>query len=364
MNEMPVTPGNESLLKARRYMPPIKTVATVARAPTFKTLAQFCAEYEPLSYNVEGIVRSGSLYTLTAKTGVGKTAFMIAAALAIATGRKDILGTDVVQGRVAFLSFENPDDSRMRLMIAAYLLQVDISEISADLVVLDKRAKPEKIAAQLEEMATERPFSLILADTLAAWFDGDNVNDSVQGGEFMRRIRPITRIKGLPAVLVAAHPVKNAAADNLVPYGSGAILNECDGNLCLAKQDSGLVTLHWQGKIRGLDFQPLYFRFEITGSDDVLDKKGRQVLLPTLRPSAEEFAEEREKADVNIKIELLKAMHDDPHGTQASWGVAVSRTKSIVNRKLQSLLKEKLVEVTLGKWALTAKGRETIKNTL
>ena len=41
-------------------------------------------------------------------------------------------------------------------------------------------------------------------------------------GDFMRRLRPATQIEGLPAVLVAAHPVKNAADDNLVPYGSGA----------------------------------------------------------------------------------------------------------------------------------------------
>jgi hypothetical protein len=54
--------------------------------------------------------------------------------------------------------------------------------------------------------------------------------------------------------LVAAHPIKNAPEDNLMPYGSGAILNEVDGNLTLWKNpNTGIVSLYWQGKLRGFD---------------------------------------------------------------------------------------------------------------
>ena len=79
-------------------------------AAMLKTAAEFCAEYAPLSYAIEPIVRSRSLYTLTAKTGAGKTALMVAAGLAVPTGRSDILGAAVEQGRVAYCAFENPDD--------------------------------------------------------------------------------------------------------------------------------------------------------------------------------------------------------------------------------------------------------------
>ncbi|WP_413989364.1 AAA family ATPase [Labrys okinawensis] len=354
MRKIAVPAGAEGLVIAERYQP-------LATSPGFKSAAAFCAEYQPLSYAIEPIVRSASLYTITARTGAGKTAFQIVAALAIATGRQDILGVEVSRGRVAYLAFENPDDARMRFKIAAYLLNIDLAELADDLVILDARLKPEEVLAKLDAMAMQRPFSLILVDTLAAWFDGDNINDNVQGGEFMRRIRPLTRISGLPSVLVAAHPVKNASEENLVPYGGGAILNEVDGNLCLAKQaDTGLVTLHWQGKLRGLEFKPIYFRFEITGSPEVIDAKGRQVQLPTLRPSAEEFAEERHDAEINIKVALLKAMLEEPTGTQTTWGAAIGRTKSNVNRKLQAMAKEKLVEVTLGKWSITPKGKTAV----
>jgi RecA-family ATPase len=68
---------------------------------TFKTARDFCAEFVPPSYAIEPFVRSGSLYTVTAKTGAGKTAFLITTALAVATGRHDILGREVTKGRVA-----------------------------------------------------------------------------------------------------------------------------------------------------------------------------------------------------------------------------------------------------------------------
>ena len=185
-------------------------------------------------------------------------------------------------------------------MIAAFLLNIDIGEIGDRL--RDPRPSREagRRARRMTRLAKPEPFALIIVDTLAAFFDGENINDAVQGGEFMRRLRPLTQIPGLPSVIVAAHPVKNASEDALVPYGSGAILNEVDGNLTLWKKpETGIVSLHWQGKLRGLEFQPVPFRFEITGSPDILDAKGRQVQLPTLRPTSEQAAEDRQRAEVD-----------------------------------------------------------------
>jgi len=215
-------------------------------------------------------------------------------------------------------------------------------------VILDRREKPEDVHAELSRLARNEPFALVLIDTLAAFFDGDNINDAVQGGEFIRRLRPLTRIAGLPTVIVAARPVKNASADALVPYGSGAILNEIDGNLTLWKKpETGIVSLHWQGKLRGLEFQPVPFRFEITGSPDILDAKGRQVHLPTLRPSSEQASEDRDGAEVDTGRALLRAMIANPNATQRDLAIAVSCSGSSINRNLKALRADKLVEQIL-----------------
>jgi Bifunctional DNA primase/polymerase, N-terminal/AAA domain len=77
----------------------------------FKTLGAFIREYFPLHYIVEPIISGGSLYTLTGTTGTGKTLVLILMLLAIATGRRSILNLDVIRGRVAFLTAENPTDA-------------------------------------------------------------------------------------------------------------------------------------------------------------------------------------------------------------------------------------------------------------
>ncbi len=334
-----------------------------------KPLDVFLAEYEPLEYALEPIIRTGSLYTLTARTGAGKTAWLISVALALAAGRSDILGRDVEQGRVALLTFENPDDVRMRLKVSSWLLNVDIAKIVDKLLILDVRVKPEEALAKLAEAAEVEPLRLVLVDTLAAFFDGDNINDNVQGGGFMRRLRPITRLSGRPAVVVAAHPVKNAPQDNLLPYGGGAILNEVDGNLTLWRRSegpAGIVELHWQGKLRGLEFDPIPFRFEIATSPEVKDAKGREVALPTMLPVQvnSDDIEAREQADTNISVALLKAMQAAPKASQRQWADAIKSTSSTIGRRLHKLRDEKLVSVTLGRWSLTTKGEKELEKWL
>mgnify|MGYP000872394444 CR=1 FL=1 len=188
------------------------------------------------------------------------------------------------------------------------------------------------------------------------------MNDAVQGGQFMRRLRPLTQIAGQPSVIVAAHPVKNASEDNLVPYGSGAILNELDGNLTLWKKpDSGIVSLHWQGKLRGLEFEPAPFRFEVTGCPEILDAKGREVHLPTMRPASEESAENREQQETDGKRALLLEMISNPGASQADYATALGCSKSSINRRLQSFARERLAEQFLDKWKITERGRKCVE---
>lgn len=321
----------------------------------FRAIGAFVREFEPPSFIIEPTVRTGSLYTLTAKTGSGKTALLIAATLAAATGRPDILGTEVCRGRVAYIAAENPDDLRMRLMVSAYAAGIDLDEIADDVIILDRRMPPAQMLAELRAYAADAPFALVLIDTLAAYFDGKDLNNPVEAGEFVRRLRPITQIAGKPAVVIAAHPTKNATDDMLVPYGAGAILNEVDGNLTLTKAN-GIVSLHWSGKLRGLEFEPIPFRFMNASAPGVIDAKGRSLMLPTLQPATEAVVEAREMADHNADRALLIAMCRDPAGTIRSWGEAAGLPKSQVGRRLQKLKSERLVECIAGKWAITQKG--------
>jgi hypothetical protein len=77
----------------------------------------------------------------------------------------------------------------MRLMVAAFLYNIDLDAIANDLVILDKRMRPEVLEAKLKKLAARGKFSLIIGDTLQAIYDGDDFNNNAQAGDFIRRWR-------------------------------------------------------------------------------------------------------------------------------------------------------------------------------
>ena len=333
------------------------------RAGLFKSVAQFCGEFAPPSYIIEPFLLSGYLYTLTAKTGAGKTAFNIAAALAVASGRSDILGKEVVRGRVAYLACENPDDIRMRIMIAAFRFGIDLDELGERIVILDSRVKPEEALVELKALAEREPFALVIVDTLPAFFDGDDFDKAKPAGEFMRRLRRFTEIAGRPAVLVSAHPVKSAEESGLVPYGSGAILNEVDGNFALRRENTDgeidEIELSWKGKLRGLSFAAIRFRIERATCPTVVDSKGRHIRLPVLRPASMN-AKGDEPVQVDKNMALLRAAHDNPQETIRARAERLGWDKSAVDRGHKQLEKRGLMRNVGRRWEVTEAGRKAL----
>jgi hypothetical protein len=283
--------------------------------PNFRTLQEFCAEYRPLSYSVSGMLCAGSVYTLTATTGVGKTSWLVTDALAVASSRNDLLGREVAGGRVAFCTAENPTDLRTRLAVASFIFNIDQRAVGRNLIVSDNRVRPEEIYHHLAREAEQGPLAQIIVDTWQAYFDGRDSNLPTEAVNFTRRFRPLTLLPGEPTVIIAAHPVKNATKDNLIPYGGGSTLNEVDGNLCAWRAPSGDFMLGWQGKFRGTDFEPIPYRIDRLGSPDILNVKGAQVLMPILRSIAIEDVETREAAIARLDVAVLRAAADEPAGS-------------------------------------------------
>jgi AAA domain len=201
------------------------------KAPVvFKTLAAFFAEFEAVSFAIEPIVRSSSLYTLTGSTGVGKTSILLARLFAVLTGRAEILGLkegSVKKGeRIVYYTAENPDDLRMRLIVNAEFFGVDIAEVLDRVLILDRRESPEDIIAAL---ATVGEISLGIVDTFQAAYDGDNCNDPVQMGEFVRRFRPWTQLPGRPPVIIASHRVTARNPPDLLKRLPGTLVDRTPG---------------------------------------------------------------------------------------------------------------------------------------
>jgi hypothetical protein len=186
----------------------------------------------------------------------------------------------------------------------------------------------------------------------------------VQMGTHARRLRSLVNLPGEPCVLVACHPVKNAAPDNMVPKGGGSFLNEVDGNLTGAKTDA-VVTLHWQGKYRGPDFAPIPFQIHTVTTDRLRDSKGRLIPSVVALPLSEE---ERGEADANSRRDednLLVTINGGGRRSMADLALVLAWVtnngkpyKSRVQRAADRLKKGKLVKVERGVLVLTPAGKK------
>ena len=320
-----------------------------ARERLLQSSAEFVKGFVPPDYLIDGIIQRRFIYALTGKTGSGKTALALLLAACVALGRA--LGNlRVKKGRVVYLCGENPDDVRMRWIGLAAEMQFDADAIEVYFIpgrfrisaMLDRIAK---------EVAQRGDVALVVVDTSAAYYEGDEVNSNTQQAEHARRLRKLIALPGGPSVLVLCHPVKNAAPDNLLPLGAGAFLNEIDGNLTCAI-DNLIVEVNWQGKFRGPDFPPIEFKVYSVTDKALKDSDGRD--LPTVVAAYLSDAEKEEiKRTARSNEDTLLAVVAD--NGKSSWAELATLCqwflsdgaphKTKVRRTLDKLVKQKLITV-------------------
>jgi len=331
--------------------------------PLIQSSAAFTRDFIPPDYLVDGILQRRFCYSLTAKTGTGKTAVLLRVSAHVALGRA-IGSIQVEQGKVLYFAGENPDDIRMRWIGLAQDRGFDDEEIQVHFI--PGTFKISAMRARItEEMRCIGGFALVVVDTSAAYFEGDESNSNSQMAAHARMLRSLCEMPGGPCVVVACHPVKNAGGDNLVPYGGGAFLNEVDGNLAAKRSDSS-VAVHWQEKFRGPDFTEILFGLRTAARVDRLkDSKGR--FLPTVisYPMGDDAQEEMAARTRTQEDDLLRVLVQMPEASQASLATALGWLmrdgkpyKVLVARALKSLEGAKLIKKERDGYSLTANGEK------
>ena len=328
----------------------------------------FMATFEPPDYIIDGIVQRGRLYACTSLTGHGKTAVWLHLGCMLAAGR-NIGRLEIAQGNVVILSGENPADLCGRLHAACHAYHLDPDRLP-HVLPGNFPLTPEsalKLRDEIDAMGINPV--LIVPDTAAAYFPGDNDNDNVQMGAYGRTLRTLTECKGHPAVMVISHPVKNGDRDHLLPRGGGGYLNELDGNLTLWSDALGeSTTLHWQGKLRGADFAPLPFRLRTVTVEGLLDAKGRPFVSIVAEVQSQEAADDARQQAVGDENAVLRSLAEQPgisiaaiarNAGWASEGDVPNKAK--VHRCLEQLKQEKLVRLYRRKWTITDAGKAEIK---
>jgi AAA domain len=343
-----------------------------AQAPPLQiqSSAEFITNFTPPDYLIDGLIQRRFIYSMTGPTGEGKTSVALLLALHVDRGWP-IGGHEIDKGKVLFLAGENPDDVRMRWIKLLDDMNVDASDVDVFFIpgsfAISDKALRDQIMKATEENG---PFALIIVDTSAAFFEGDDENVNTQMMAHATRLRGLVGlIAGEPTVIVTSHPVKNFSRENMIPRGGGAFLNEMDGNLTCMKMDGMMVTeIHWCGKFRGIDFNAIPFRLEVGKTDKLKDSKGRHLWTVVAKPIT---AKERDAAEDNAqknKNQLLAAMVKMPGASIAvlaqelKWLTKDGKPyKSLVQRLLNALRDEKLIKKETGRWVLTKIGKAEAK---
>jgi AAA domain len=238
---------------------------------------------------------------------------VLALAAHVALGRP--LGErEIERGRVLMFAGENADDVCARWIALGHYMDFDVEKIDVHFV-----PGRFKIADLIEKIRTEMEAlggcALLIIDTSAAYFPGEDENDNVQLGQHASNMREL-RIPGGPCTLINCHPPKNAADDSLLPRGGGAFLAEVDGNLTAVK-NAMTVKVHWQGKFRGPEFDPINFILKGVTTDRLKDSKGRPIWTVFAKFLSDEAEEQMADSARRDEDALLANLIDHGHASIA-----------------------------------------------
>ncbi|MGC2776830.1 MAG: AAA family ATPase [Bradyrhizobium sp.] len=329
--------------------------------------ADFVNGFVPPEYLIDGMLQRRYLYSVTAGTGVGKTAIAMRWAGHVVTGTK--LGTaEVEKGTVLYFAGENPTDVQARWL--GLSMSMGIDPATADIHFLVGAMNIAEVAGRIVAEVEKKQLNLamVVVDTAAAYNFGDDENNNAQMGAYARQLRTLTNLPGGPCVVVLCHPTKRANNDDLMPRGGGAFIAEVDGNLAVIK-DSGVLTVCPQIKFRGSQEWKSQYELSVVRDHPVLrDVKGRAIPTVVARPVSEGTAEVLEKrSDADMAL-VLDAAHRTPSTTPTelarvlgwTFGTKAEPNVNRVKRGLARLAKDKLVKETMGKWRATEAGQREL----
>ncbi|MCK1402340.1 AAA family ATPase [Bradyrhizobium sp. 4] len=346
------------LLEKTKAMPVIPFPKPAAPTNLIQSSGQFVRDFVPPDYVVDRIFQRRFCYSMTAKTGGGKTAAAMRLAAHVAIGRS-IGGIEVEKGTVIYAAGENPTDVQARWLGVTQEMGIDPDAVDVHFINGVVKISENVANIETEVVAKGLKPTLIIVDTVAAYFEGDDDNDNVQMGNYARLLRSMTNLPGGPCVLALAHPTKRAADDDLIPKGGGAFLNEVDGNVAL-RRNGQVIAFEALGKFRGPSFEPVHFELVTVQHPKLRDTKGRPIPTVVARPVSDMGIVQRELANERDEDTLLRAIDQHPRKSRRDVGKLIGMSDSRVYRLAQKLEAQKLIRNERNGWTLTATGQREL----
>jgi hypothetical protein len=272
---------------------------------------------------------------------------------------------------VVYIACENATDVRERLIGMEATMNFDREDL--DLLVIDKVFDLEKELPRIrkEVDAFGGNVGLVVIDTSAAMFQGDDENSNPKMLEHAKSQRKLCELPGRPCVVALNHPTKIVnSADQLLPRGGGAYLNEVDGNFTAWGRDGNLTTMSWAGKLRGPTFDPIEFRMRQITTPKLVDSKGRKMPTVAAEVITDIEVDTIEATNKRQEDRLLAAMVGNQHGSLSEWAIEcgwfqpkdkTAPYKALVQRVLKRLLASRMITKCGRGYNITQAARNAVK---
>jgi hypothetical protein len=319
--------------------------------------AEFVQGFVPPDYLIIGWLQRRFVYSLTAATGDGKTAIALLVTLMVSQGT-DLGKLKVKRGRILYFAGENPDDIRMRWMATTQQMGLTPEDID-NVFFVPGVFKFTEISDRIREEMTAHELAMVVVDTSAAYFETDDENNNMQALAHAKRLRELSRLPGGPTVLICCHPTKNA--ENLVPRGGGAFLNEVDGNLTCERNDLA-IELHWTGKFRGPDFAPLLFQLRIVTHERLKDTDDNLIQTVVAQSLSEEGLKDINLRNSRDQDEVMVSISEEPRLSSRERTQRLGWTYHMrVVRAEKALEKDHLIKKNRNGWELSERGNKEVR---
>jgi hypothetical protein len=332
-------------------------------------VVDFMSAFVVPDWRIKGILQRGNVYSLTAPTNHGKTAIILRIGLCVAMGIP-FAALRATQGNVLMLCGENPDDVRGRLIALCAEMGIDRERLRGRLTVIDKAfplvQRYEEVKAVAKMMGS---VDLVIVDTNSAYYGYNDEQDNIMAKLQAQDLRMLSSFEGRPTVVAPYHPTKEAKRDNLIPRGGSGFLAEIDTNLCCWKdENTGIVELHYQRKIRGPSFQPLEFELLSRNVADFKQQDGEPVetvvAVPVEQARASDLKRKQGQDDIAILHEMLTDTSQPTIARALGWFLASGEPdKKKVWRRLTVLAEKGYVQASLSGFELTRRGRADAEKT-
>ncbi|OPZ24547.1 MAG: hypothetical protein BWZ03_00127 [bacterium ADurb.BinA186] len=243
----------------------------------FTRASELIKNLSAIEWLIEDTIEADCIALMFGKPGSGKSFMSIAMACAVATG-SDFFGKPVKKGSVFYIAGEGFNGIARRL--AAWQRNSGISLNGAELYQSSKpmlvfnedsvRAFCDEIQETLSEI--KEPPKLIVIDTFARAFVGEDENDAKATSVFLNRLEEIRVMFGRSNILLVHH----SGHGNLKrARGSSNINATINVEYEVEKDESNLIILH-NTKMKDAEEQP-DVGFRLVGVDLGLDSSGKEI---------------------------------------------------------------------------------------